>query len=323
MEEESDQDKIESCLDIAELDVPIDTAFYYLDHGLSICKKIGYDTVYQFYFQKGLLYYYDGKFQNAKEIILDGSQFTKNTKNPKAYSGQVNMLLGVFSEALNQQDSALIFYDKTLDLLKGDDSKQGKEIQASTFVNKGNIFYKNGTYDIAIPLYIKAAKFSKEVEDYNTQIQTLNNLAACFQSMKEYETAIEYFGEVEKVGEEINDLRTLAGSLTGRGEIYSLQKKYNKALKHLKEAEELCHQRNFPRLLAIIYQNLSDVYLKQGFLHKANQYSLKSIKGLREVRDDFTLVSAFLTRSDLLEKRNKINESLSDDRFSLPFSFKQ
>ena len=135
MEEESDQDKIESCLDIAELDVPIDTAFYYLDHGLSICKKIGYDTVYQFYFQKGLLYYYDGKFQNAKEIILDGSQFTKNTKNPKAYSGQVNMLLGVFSEALNQQDSALIFYDKTLDLLKGDDSKQGKEIQASTFVN--------------------------------------------------------------------------------------------------------------------------------------------------------------------------------------------
>ena len=111
---ETDRQKIETCLDISEQPVSRDTALVYLDKALETAKKIRFDSIYPIIFAKSAAYYMKGDFVKAKKEIRKGFKVYKYTANPDRTLAHINMLLGVFSEAMNRKDSAKYYYEKVI-----------------------------------------------------------------------------------------------------------------------------------------------------------------------------------------------------------------
>ncbi len=296
--------QIETYLDISEQPIPRDTAILYLNKALENAKKIQFDSIYPIQFALAASYYVKGDLQNAKKEIRKGLKTYEFTKDPPSTLGHINMLLGVFNEALNKVDSAKYYYDKVLTNLKDRKTNRAKDILSTTYTNYANLYLKSGDYKKAIEIYLKADKLSKETGDIKNRIITLNNIAGCFKEINQYDKAIFYFNEALKLAQQTNDAQNIAGINIGLGQIYLLKNEFDKAQTSFLKAEKILKKIGFKNLLSIVYQGLAEVYIHKKDYKKAKFYSDKALKNINELHDDFTKVSVLLT-GGLLDKANK------------------
>ena len=311
--------QIETYLDISEQPIPRDTAILYLNKALENAKKIQFDSIYPIQFALAASYYVKGDLQNAKKEIRKGLKTYEFTKDPPSTLGHINMLLGVFNEALNKVDSAKYYYDKVLTNLKDRKTNRAKDILSTTYTNYANLYLKSGDYKKAIEIYLKADKLSKETGDIKNRIITLNNIAGCFKEINQYDKAIYYFNEALKLAKQTNDAQNIAGINIGLGQIYLQKNEFDKAQTSFLKAENILKNIGFKSLLSIAYQGLAEVYLHKKDYKKAKLYSDKALKNINEIKDDYSRVSILLT-SGLLDKANKnYNKALKkiDDALSI------
>ena len=311
METESEQQKIKSCLNISEQQLPRDTIIYYLDLGLDIASKIHFDSVYPLQFAKSVQYFYGGDFVQAKKEILNGRISESYTEFPNATKAHINMLVGVFSESQNQLDSAKIYYSKATEILAGDTTAEAIRIISSTYTNIANLYLKEGNYDEAIKTYLSSLKNSENVGDLNNQMVTLNNIASCYKETKDYEEALFYYKKGLVISESEKHLENQGGILNGIGQIHILKGEYKKAIPQLKKAEIILKKTDFKRVLNITFQNLGECYMNLNDYKNAAIYSDMAILGTNEVQDDFTKTSAYVLDANIKLHQNKLKQALN------------
>lgn len=305
LESETDRQKIETYLDISELDVPRDTALQYLDRALILSHEIEFDSIYPIQFAKCASYFVKGEFEKAKSEIRKGYKTYIWTDYPKGTLGHINMLLGVFNEGLSEIDSAKFFYEKTIKLLKEDTTRKSVEILSVTYTNYASIYLKAGHYSKAIPIYLSSAKKSEEIGDFKNQLISINNAAGCFKEIKDYKKAIHYFNTALDIAKKTKDKTNIGGIYISLGQISLLLGENQKALKYLMDSKEILEEIGFYELLHIVYQSLSTYYIKSGNIEKAQEYLNQAKEGIKNVEDEHTEVTILTTQAeiDILKKR--------------------
>jgi len=310
LNQEQDRQKIETYLDISKLPIPRDTTLVYLNKAIVLAKKIDFDTIYPIQFAQSVSYYFKGNLIAAKEKIRLGFDSYRYTKDSTATLGHINMLLGVFNEALNEIDSAKYYYNKTITLLEKEKSNKSIEIRSNVYTNYANLYLKSGKYSKAISIYLQADRASQSVGDDSGRITALNNTAGCFKEMKQYDKSLFYYNESLELANKLKDNNNIAAINIGIGQTLLLLNNYKEALPYFELAQGILEKTDFNSLLHIVYQNLAEVYLNLKNIPLANQYIDKALRGVSQVKDDFSKASMFYTKSILLLNQNKSKQAL-------------
>ena len=307
---QTDRDKIETYINISNLPISRDSAIIYLRNALKISKEIHFDSIYPIQFALAASYYVKGDLIVAKKEIRQGFGSYKFTKDPDGTLGHINMLLGVFNEAINEIDSAKYYYNNVFSKLNDKKTDKAIEVISITYTNYANLYLKSGEYDKAISIYLDSEKMSQKIGDKKNQLISLNNVASCFKEIEKYDKALEYYNTAMLLAKEINNIQNIGNIQLGMGEVYMEKKEYDKALNHFIEAEKILESIDFKSNLSIAYQGLAEVYLVKNNLLKAAIYSSKAMNTINSVSDDFSKVSILLTNAQIHELNNENNLAL-------------
>lgn len=304
MNNETDREKIESCLDLSEIDIPVDTIHFYLNKALDLSNSIKLDSIFSIQFAVSRTHYISNQPKKALQSIKEAYRNYQYTGNPKGTLGQIYMLEGVFHEAMSQEDSAIHYYEKVKVLLAQDTSTKGRAMYNATMTNYANLYLKKGKHEKAIPIYLDVIKFETNAKEHNNLVVTYNNLAGSYRELKFYDQAIYYSNLALETLEKGDVNKVKGGILTSLGEIYLLQNKIDSAYIYLSDAEKEFESNISSVTLKNLYQSLANYHIHKKNYAKAEAYVIKAKKQLAIMPDDFVRTHLYVTQGILFKAKN-------------------
>ena len=190
----------------------------------------------------------------------------------------------------NKPDSALIYYNKALDL--------SKEIKSQSLIAKcsryiGIIYYYQGFYTKAIDYHIKSLNAYKIIGDKKGISGSYNNIGLVYEYQGAYTKAISYYLKSLKISEEIGDKKVIHSAYNNIGGIHYNQGSYDEALSYFSKSLKIAKEIGIKKGVADSYNNIGSIYRQQGFEDKSLQYHLKSLKIKEEIGDKRGLFSSY------------------------------
>jgi tetratricopeptide (TPR) repeat protein/DNA-binding CsgD family transcriptional regulator len=190
----------------------------------------------------------------------------------------------------NKPDSALIYYNRALDL--------SKEIKSQTLIAKcsryiGIIYYYQGFYTKAIDYHIKSLNSYKKIGDKKGISGSYNNIGLVYEYQGVYTKAISYYLKSLKISEEIGDINVISSAYNNIGGLHSNQGAYDKALSYFFKSLKISNESGNKTGIADSYNNIGSIYWHQGREDESIQYHLKSLKIKAEIGDKRGLFSSY------------------------------
>ena len=239
------------------------------------------------------------KIDSLKKIITITQQDTSNVMSLLELGDQYEH---------NKPDSALIYYNKALDL--------SKEIKSQTLIAKcsryiGIIYYYQGFYTKAIDYHIKSLNAFKIIGDKKGISGSYNNIGLVYENQGIYTKAISYYLKSLKISEEIGDKKVIFSAYNNIGGVHYTQGAYDKALsyffKSLKISEEIGNKEG----IADSYNNIGSIYWEQGREDESIQYHIKSLKIKEEIGDKRGLFNSYQNMGNLYYTKGSYDKTLS------------
>ena len=190
----------------------------------------------------------------------------------------------------NKPDSALVYYDRALDL--------SKEIKSQTLIAKcsryiGIIYYYQGFYTKAIAYHIKSLNTYKKIGDKKGVSGSYNNIGVVYEYQGAYTKAISYYLKSLKISEEIGDKKVIHSAYNNIGGLHSNLGAYDKALSYFFKSLKISNESGNKKGMADSYNNIGSVYWHQGREDESIQHYLKSLKIKEEIGDKRGLFSSY------------------------------
>ncbi|NOQ74660.1 MAG: tetratricopeptide repeat protein [Crocinitomix sp.] len=311
---ESKRQQIETYLDITEIGLPADSNLYYLDQALKLSKEINFDSIFPIEFASSINYYVKGDYRAAKSIIRRSLNSVGYSDYMIARVGHIHMLLGVFCEAENDNDSAFYYYDLAIGILRKDTAIKSLDILSSSYQNKANIYLKMGKHEAALPLYFQSLEVDRSRLNSNFDNIAIgnNNIAGCYQEMGQYDKALFYHDLAIQAAEKDGDLVQLGNVYVGLGRTYLLQGELEKAKEIFLRTESILENVGFVEHLNLAYVYLAQIYLSQLDYNLAELYSEKAMTGVASISDFYVQAEVYLTQAKINKKKGRLTESLKD-----------
>ncbi|MFY0600413.1 MAG: tetratricopeptide repeat protein [Cyclobacteriaceae bacterium] len=140
-----------------------DSAIFYGEKAIALAKAIEYPKgLAQGYNDLGFVYYYQSKYDDAKDLWLAALEIRKGLNDNLGIAALYNKLgslefqIGWLDESLKHQFLALEVYEKI-------DHKEGI---AKGYNNIASVYESQGNLDLALEYYLKAIEIKEEIEDY-------------------------------------------------------------------------------------------------------------------------------------------------------------
>ena len=190
----------------------------------------------------------------------------------------------------NKPDSALIYYNRALNL--------SKEIKSQTLIAKcsryiGIIYYYRGFYTKAIDYHTKSLNAFKIVGDKKGISGSYNNIGLVYEYQGAYDNALSYYLKSLKISEEIDDKKVIFSAYNNIGGLHFMQGAYDKALSYFFKSLKISSDRGNKTEIAESYNNIGSIYWHQGRENESIQYHLKSLKIKEEIGDKRGLFSSY------------------------------
>jgi len=326
----SDGYDIKGC--ILEKESKYDSAYVFFLKALSISKQIGHHP------RTGWSYYHLGKINESKGN-LDSTFFYLKTlylfdvdKKYNESACDVLIEIGSIYQKYNQNDSALLYYNKLLQfstsknlkvkelkahfalidfydhtnntakklatinevLVKAENAKDDKAL-ISIYSTIGDLFMQKKNYDIASVYFYKILDRCRLKDKYTTSV-VLNKLGDLYLKEGNDSLALSHTLKGLQLAEEIKFKHQVSESYKNLGTIYNHQGKLAEALNSF----EICYQTGCDECAKIVFHysliNIADLYLKLGNSENALEYYNQSL----------TLAEEFKSKSDLALSNLKI-----------------
>jgi len=279
------------------IEVSYDQAEEYNKQALALSRKLNYQKGLQYglYFQS-LIYFYQGKNDQAKVSATEALTIAKKNKDFKEVAGIHNRLgyieqstgnyekalenylnakhlfdsigyekgvaatankVGIFYESRGELSKALEYYKTALSLYEKLDEKHQ---QATVLNNIGVVYYESKDFEQAMMYYRLSLQMVEELGD-KTRIPIRQiNIGKVYKEQGKYATANQYFVKVLEAGRKLNKKKLTIFVLNQLGENEMLQGNYIQSIRFLKEGVELATNANYQQELMDLYRNLSDAY---------------------------------------------------------------
>lgn len=231
-------------------------------------------------------------------------------KQPKIYSGDLYLNIGIVNYYKENYDSSVSAYNKAAVYAE---NVNKLSLAASAYNNIGNIYKKLGDFDKAILNYTAAliiykrkkdtvnigvtsyniglsykelALYDKSSESFYNALNIFNllhqedNLAKAYQSLgnifriqKDYSNSLNYHNKALKIKRKKNKADEIAASLNDIGNTFKELQDYDKAIQNYLEAINISDESDRGTLL----DNIGEVKLLEGNLEEAESYFKQSL----------------------------------------------
>ena len=329
-----------------QLDYCWETKYEDLDNSINKTNE-AMKVLLQNNFQPGISkgYSYIGVYKYLQDSIpqaisyLEMAEKMLLTQNNPELLARVYNNLGVFYGAMYDNETALSFYQKSLEIKE----QMGDNVDiSSNLINISTIFYDEGRYEECIETNEQALIYALKNDDVESiaviyanlgaanerlgnfkigtnytlkalniyqnsvkndaaEARTYSNLGANYLSQKEFEEAKYYFSLALDINKRINHSSNLVVSNNNMAEVEGLLKNFDKAEKYVFQALELANQLNYVEEKRICFEELSLITEDQGDYKE----SLRFYKLYVNIRDSLIEVN----QTDFVQKALIHNQS--------------
>jgi CHAT domain-containing protein/tetratricopeptide (TPR) repeat protein len=145
--------------------------------------------------------------------------------------------------------------------------------------------YRNlGKYSKALGYFKQALKVSNEQKEKNTKLEVLFYIASTYELQQDYQNAIEYYKQASIVAKEIGDSHNESYCFFMMGGVYKKQKKYEKEVEYKEKALMLSKEMNEQDTTWYFQYSLGLSAERSKQLQKAKGYYSESIKTIESIR---------------------------------------
>ncbi|PLX09645.1 MAG: hypothetical protein C0596_01090 [Marinilabiliales bacterium] len=204
--------------------------------------------------------------------------------NANKYAGQIGKLheaadmmnfIGICYETIGMHDSAIICFNKFLELSKNADYELGI---ANAYKNMGLVYEYSGDYDNAIVNYIEASKISDKANDTIFLIDSYMNIGGVYRSIEQYEKADEYIKNALELNSIVEDKTMYARIYNQLAMLEKIHENYTQAIEYYELTLLYSKEIGWDTGIAAAYGNLGNVYFNLRDYQKALDYHHKSLE---------------------------------------------
>ncbi len=242
-----------------------------------------------FYFMKQALYY------------------AEKSGSPKMLT-TTNLYLGVTYMMYGKDDSALIQYNKTIELCEKFDEPLNL---GAAYYHKARHYHKTHYFEEAIKYYLLSDSIQSKYDQLKPGlVETYLEIAAVFIDIEDYKKAEEYAKKAHKIAMEdgfkyfeIASEMTLANIAYRKDEYEVAEKKYNYVL------EYYIAEKDKPREVQTLLR-LAHIYTDQNLIEKASEYYSKALNVSREINHKTGMISSLMGLADTKKEKRDYTASI-------------
>ncbi|MEQ6121491.1 tetratricopeptide repeat protein [Reichenbachiella sp. MALMAid0571] len=217
--------------------------------------------------------YYYSDIEKVK-IYLDSAIVEVDTENDKIVLAKIYHYYGDYYDRIANQDSAIFFYNKSVNLNR----LIGEQVGIAKGVSRiGLMYYKSGNYDLASKHFFDAVQIAEKTDDSRTIAVCYGYLGHLFYSQKNFEDALRYQKLTRKLHIEDNDMRDAATASVNIGNAFHQLKQYDSALYYLNSALDQFILEKDTLAQSYPYNNMALVYNDRKQHHKSIEYLQKGL----------------------------------------------
>ena len=206
--------------------------------------------------------------------------------------------LGVNYQRKSDNENALLFHQKSLQLFTSLDDKKG---MAACYHNMAGSYRENSNYTLALDYLFKALKLNELTNNKNYQLRNLTSIGNIYLDLKNNEKALIYYEKSLILSRELKELGNEALNLSNIALIHFYNKNYAVSLNFYEKAQKLfemlgdLHQqaRNESNI-GLLYQEILDY--SKSLYHETNSLNLhRQINNLGGIgKNYFNLAKMYL-----------------------------
>jgi len=187
-------------------------------------------------------------------------QFANQTKN-LVYKGDAFSSIGISWYLRGGLDSAIVYYQKGIEIFKEIDHQQGL---SKTTMNLGNVYYFKGDYAQTIKYYTECLEAQERLKDTLGQAQVMSNIGTVNLMQDELTEAKSYFEKAIKLYKTTSDKVNLGTCINNLGLVFLDRKEFVTAKSKFTEALKISRQEGNQSGIAMAINNIGMVERELG-----------------------------------------------------------
>lgn len=205
---------------------------------------------------------FEMRYYQTDSLFSLAQKAFKYSKEAGYLAGQSISLkqLGDYYSDRGISDTALIYYNKAMDLASQNESEDLKLILLNTI--SGEYEYQ-GDYAEALSGYLNALEMSIAQEDLLQQSIINENIANLYAGQKYYDESLEYYKIVKRLNDSIGNEVAQAETMSNLASLYADMKKLEYAMFNVNRSIDIFEQYRIMDWLAYAYEIKGKVYLKK------------------------------------------------------------
>ncbi len=240
----------------------------------------------------GYLEMYRGNFPVASDYFNVALNEMEEGDDKQTFASCYNGL-GITADNLNEFDKAIVYYQKSYDIL----IELGQEQQgANILANIGNIHLQQMNYEKGLEYYLRAHEIRKKTEIKGHYVSFCYPIANSYCELGEYDKAIKFAKEGLSIAMELNNTHDIASNTGLLGKLNYLTGNYDSAIHYLEIAVAESQKSNAKQSLILNYGQLAQCYAKTGEFTKALTYADKAERLIdtTSLKDKIKIVIAYI-----------------------------
>lgn len=220
--------------------------------------------------------------------------------------GTLLMLKGNYEEARPYLEKAALYFEQIIDF-------QGI---ARAYGNLGNLYFRQGDYDLAKDYFSKSIHISRE-QGLRSPAQIVSNLGLTYMNQGDYTEGVKTQREELEIAEKSNDLAGAATLWVNLGIVYFEKGDENAALHCFEKGLELCQLLGNKQFTSIALGCIGNVWRVKGNFEKATEFLTEDLKMCNELGDRQGIAIAHELIGKLYSTKGEFSESMSHFEESL------
>jgi serine phosphatase RsbU (regulator of sigma subunit) len=253
-------------------------------------------------------------YKYSKQAVIQSQNEKKSSSAGKAYE-----MLGVSCDYLGDLDSALICFDKAIELLN---TQSDQLLLASVYKSKANslcLLYKN---EEALVYYVKASDIFKKNKSFKQEASCVMGIGNVYSSMKFYNLSLNYYHQSLKYFEEQKDSIFVSYLLTNIAEVYATLKQDDKELEYHRKALAIKEKLRDDYGLVYSYSNMAVLLARIEKKDSALYYANKAIEISQAINNQEFLTSSYQALGNVYVNFKQYNDAIKYYNMALVISRK-
>lgn len=270
----------------------LDSGLHYMNYAIEVAQQVqDKKKEAEAYRQRGVIYYYSGKFEEELADYQQGLNIAESIDN-KGLQGKILLEIGMHANRQKDLQNS-IKYTKQAEKL----CRQAKNMTcvASALRSQGRTFLKLEKVDSAELFFVQSYELKKEMNDSVGLPYALNDLSEIAMLRNDFVMAIDYLKQSSAIREAINDSTGLAININNIGEVLLEERRFAEAIEYFEKSLKVSRPLKFVDLqrhtlsqIGIASQALNDYKTAYQYLQESNVlndslYSVEKAKALTEM----------------------------------------